>query len=48
MNSDGSGRGAQSYLPPVLIVLGTVEAITLSSRVGSYSDFKGRDSKKPL
>lgn len=48
MTSDANARAAREYEPPALVVLGSVEAITQSSRVGSYSDFKGRDSKKPL
>lgn len=50
MNTLDSQTGAdprQAYEPPVIVVLGTVEQITLSARSGSYSDFKGRATKKP-
>ena len=48
MMSDPTTSADHTYEPPAMVVLGSVEAITLSARVGSYSDFKGRDSKKPL
>lgn len=36
----------RAYEPPALVVLGSVEAITLSSHAGSFSDMKGRTTKK--
>lgn len=35
----------RAYTPPVLVVLGSVEAITKSSNNGSINDFKGRENK---
>jgi hypothetical protein len=45
--SDESTPEALGYEPPVLTILGSVEAITLSSHLGSFSDGHGRISKKP-
>lgn len=46
VHSDGVTNAAGGYQPPAVTVIGTVEAITLSARSGSYSDFKGRSDKK--
>jgi hypothetical protein len=35
-----------SYEPPTLILLGSIEAITLSSTQGSYCDGHARSNKK--
>ncbi|MEO6715313.1 MAG: lasso RiPP family leader peptide-containing protein [Mycobacteriales bacterium] len=36
---------ARAYEPPAVVVLGSVEAVTLSSRNGSISDFRGRQNR---
>lgn len=43
--TDSAANEPSAYEPPALIVLGSVEAITLSSVRGSFSDFKGRAAK---
>jgi hypothetical protein len=35
-----------AYERPTLVVIGSVEAITLSSTVGSFTDGHGRSNKK--
>lgn len=36
----------REFVPPALVILGSVERITLSSSKGSYTDHKGRGQKK--
>lgn len=35
-----------AYEAPALLVLGSVEAITLSKKLGSVSDFRGRRNRR--
>lgn len=45
-NGATASTGAYAYEAPAVKVIGSVESITLSSRSGSFSDFRGRSDKK--
>jgi hypothetical protein len=46
LTADSTITPAPVYEPPTLTVLGSVEAITLSSTQGSYCDGHSRSNKK--
>lgn len=47
MTTETGTMQQHAYVPPALVVLGSVEAITLSSQTGSFSDMKGRTNRHP-